>query len=954
MPSPGQSSTTTVPVRQSFTLSRHDIITLIDAIFPVDKTLRKIDSSSKKNLDTSRPESLHRAYQEIAQLGHGKNPVSTSEWTLMQVIDSRVVASGLDSDSMDETSGISSLEDLTDMSKSTHFETDYTNIRQVCLQVLSRIIPQDNPFGPITPAPGRSRSTVNNNPFRNNNPYRQSLSREGGIHNIAWALEAVDSNVSRTEMPSSLLHLLEIGVKSAEESEDYSLALIYGRITGKVRSMCLNDPHSQTSLVRCFINDVRIALNNEIRASKELEQLLQSLERRTLELQPILQSIIASANKSRVKLWYCSDVRNAAPFADLNKIAVAIQSLTSKTTVVNPRVETPVLRHKGALKSKAVESMKGSDASILEILVTDPKYRLSNKLTDEQVEIVQTWMQSSSIENLCSGEETIHRVLCEIAKFLNRTISSDPMISPVLWGSELFYKDRLEGEHEAWQLEIDQNDSRESLGFYSSRPSSTTTEFLYGDFQSRHGRTSETMIAAFPGPKTPSPSIDMRSQTPIARPSSNMWSPISGRPQSPYSNISSPSRAWSPLLLRQTMSRETFPATNKVRNLLTELKQQVMGLVISDVLYDTMPNGSETDRLLSQMSDNKSSQDISQSVSVLSLDSSSVLDINAAKRRLVQRFELTANPFAKLKLLYAIEKLILSADMEEAHGKDVDTPKIDVLNTRLETSLLMGRSGGELRRSVTMFQALFHDVNTRPRNLFRDFQTIASMIPTQILDDTAPGRAFWAASIAVISLKQEMSQSFVQAANTIIAVNAPALNSPRTSQVLASFATITQFDDPTNENPFLEVFRLLGSAAVQSHPAAQRELATLYLTQPDVIPRILYPFARCQVVFDSDPKINTTRPSIEVNVKTVTSGSNNDAKKSGSGKSAKAKVMSEGRRNVLEKDKSDRRTSVLVGGSEGNGNSRIDKETICVALHWMELAAKGGDVLAKEFLNAQT
>ena len=47
----------------------------------------------------------------------------------------------------------------------------------------------------------------------------------------------------------------------------------------------------------------------------------------------------------------------------------------------------------------------------------------------------------------------------------------------------------------------------------------------------------------------------------------------------------------------------------------------------------------------------------------------------------------------------------------------------------------------------------------------------------------------------------------------------------------------------------MKAFKLLRVAAMQSHPVAQRELATLYLTHWEQLPRVLAPFASCAEVF---------------------------------------------------------------------------------------------------------
>jgi hypothetical protein len=83
---------------------------------------------------------------------------------------------------------------------------------------------------------------------------------------------------------------------------------------------------------------------------------------------------------------------------------------------------------------------------------------------------------------------------------------------------------------------------------------------------------------------------------------------------------------------------------------------------------------------------------------------------------------------------------------------------------------------------------------------------------------------------------------------------------------------------------------LLQIAAKDGCPVAQRELATLYLTHPEVITKVLTPFARAKEVFKEE-------------------------------------------RNFQDKDK-----------------EKFDPVAMCVAIHWMGLSAEGGDGVAREVL----
>ena len=86
---------------------------------------------------------------------------------------------------------------------------------------------------------------------------------------------------------------------------------------------------------------------------------------------------------------------------------------------------------------------------------------------------------------------------------------------------------------------------------------------------------------------------------------------------------------------------------------------------------------------------------------------------------------------------------------------------------------------------------------------------------------------------------------------------------------------------------------LLQITAREGNHVAQRELATLYLTNPDLMDHIIAPFAKPRDVF-------------------------------------KEELESKWRKN--------------------QDPNRCDPATMCVAHHWMSLSSKSGDALAKEYL----
>ena len=65
-----------------------------------------------------------------------------------------------------------------------------------------------------------------------------------------------------------------------------------------------------------------------------------------------------------------------------------------------------------------------------------------NKLSDDQSENTLRWLSQCGIENFCKGEERIHRFCLGIETCINKLIGDNLMQGPVLWSSDLYYRDK--------------------------------------------------------------------------------------------------------------------------------------------------------------------------------------------------------------------------------------------------------------------------------------------------------------------------------------------------------------------------------------------------------------------------------------------------------------------------------------------------------------------------------
>ena len=188
---------------------------------------------------------------------------------------------------------------------------------------------------------------------------------------------------------------------------------------------------------------------------------------------------------------------------------------------------------------------------------------------------------------------------------------------------------------------------------------------------------------------------------------------------------------------------------------------------------------------------------------------------------------------------------------------------------------------------VNTLQSIFRSADVRPKTLFRDLQYIAAFIPSDILDKTEKGKAFWDAGLAALALKEDLCESMIDRANKITAYH---LSTHKTSDHSTDPAS-TQLH-PLAATTLRDAAQLWTITAKEGSPFAARELGLFYLTHPDLLPRVTLPLSKPKDVFKS----------------------------------------------------------ALPTDRNGGEAERLDPLTFAMAFHWMEAAANGGDKDARDFL----
>lgn len=708
--------------------------------------------------------------------------------------------------------------------------------------------------------------------------------------------------IPRTELHTLLAQMLERRVKDAEETSDFVGAHRSFRELQKFRTLSSQDPQldSLHTALETLQRRAQQSLDKDERIMAACEGWFRlvkpALERHRREL----SNLASSVEQMRDKMWYVADVRTSAAYDEARSVAGALRIMGKPKRSSRTRMAPP-LRHWSGSKFSNTSLHLKTEAQTLELLSAPPDQGGPNKLSDDQARSTLIWMERSSIENLCRGEERLHRLCMEVWKCVEQLVSSD---------SALIYRNPLFARHTHSLHNTAQPASLAPLSVLRGRTGQLSPLTL----QTNVAPSIDSISSASNGLSSASSRdyLESRSPTLTHKSSVPFWSPAMTEEQSPSSATSVGSYH------TQTASgvrngAQKFLGRNVGAGWLEHLKRNLTSMLLSDLTTTLFNDGSETDRALwsgigGELVD-KHFRSLYSAVEVNKttngpqggesrIDSTSQFDYDQAFRRCLRTFSASCDPSVKLSMLYEIDRLMYLQAGERSESTPTSVHNLPVAaSNQLRHHPRLPRA----EDNVSGFCMLFSDPDIRPPAIFRDLQYIAALVPASVLESTPQGKAFWNAAIATSQTKQDARNIMVETADSIIAYHSNNRGHGRTSSIAQQQRDSATFSAPSRTSSAEDIARysmadagyLLQVTAKEGDPVAQRELATLYLTHPELMDHIIAPFARPRDVF-------------------------------------KEELESKWRKN--------------------QDPNRCDPATMCVAHHWMSLSSKGGDALATEYL----
>ncbi|KAK6221614.1 hypothetical protein LQW54_001386 [Pestalotiopsis sp. IQ-011] len=293
----------------------------------------------------------------------------------------------------------------------------------------------------------RSRIIITESSMGSRNPYRK-VDREGQGHSFGARSPSV-SNTERetgpTEEPQPvLITMLEAASSQSRVQSDFVAAHLYWKTLQQLNALSSASlrKNGYANLLNIFSRGPRDSIRRSHAAIEEYDAWLVWLKQSQERHEGLIATMMKSLKSLRDKMWYVTDVHNSAPYEHTRSICSALKIMGV------PRRWGTFQRTRAQLsRGPAANYLYKNESQMLDILAAGEEQGGPNKLSDDQAEKTTKWLQQMRIENICQGEERIHRFCCEVDSCVSKLVGDNIVDGPVLWSSELFQRDRksLEG-----------------------------------------------------------------------------------------------------------------------------------------------------------------------------------------------------------------------------------------------------------------------------------------------------------------------------------------------------------------------------------------------------------------------------------------------------------------------------------------------------------------------------
>lgn len=472
----------------------------------------------------------------------------------------------------DETSSITSDSDSDDDDGDLDLDKEYSQLRDSILKLVEDYeIPRTAaPEGRETQLSNRAtgikkyrhknKIITSESSTRSRNPYYQ---RSEGADTQApnhMGGDPSPSGGSDDQEASVLVAMLKAASSQSRAQSDFVSAHLYWKTLQQLNSLkspslCQN---GFAVLLNIFSRGPQDSIRRSAAAIEDYDAWLVWLKQSQERLEAHLDGMSKRLRALRDKMWYVTDVHNSAPYEHSRNICVALKTMG-----------LPRRGRAGAARGAGATYIYRAESQIMELLAATEEQGGPNKLSDDQAEKTQRWLQQCGITSaFCQGEERIHRFCLEVDNCIGKLIGDSMVDAPVLWSSELYLRDRK-------MLESSKNGApRDRDSFWGGDDTSS----ILSDSDRRFGTGSRPLatlrdLRNLSGFNSSQQSFDS-SRFSFSRASANYSDILDGQDyfgaSSPVHTIDSTTTFWSPFQSTMSASNATSRAhspTSSVTNL---------------------------------------------------------------------------------------------------------------------------------------------------------------------------------------------------------------------------------------------------------------------------------------------------------------------------------------------------------------------------------------------------
>lgn len=271
------------------------------------------------------------------------------------------------------------------------------------------------------------------------NPYRQRAQSVASSIAESPPKSIKGKEAESPDVSSPLIAMLNAASSQSRAQSDFVSAHLYWKTIQQLNALTSDSLRRDgfATLLNIFSRGPRDSIRRSAAAIEDYDAWLVWLKQSQERAEGLLETMMKRLRALRDKMWYVTDVRNSAPYADSRNVAVALK------TMGVPRRWDSFQRVKNRMQRGPNSNyIFRTESQTLDILAAPEEQGGPNKLRDEQAEKTARWLQQSSVENFCRGEERIHRFCCEVESCVGKLMGESMIDGPVLWSSDLYTRDR--------------------------------------------------------------------------------------------------------------------------------------------------------------------------------------------------------------------------------------------------------------------------------------------------------------------------------------------------------------------------------------------------------------------------------------------------------------------------------------------------------------------------------